>query len=208
VGGNAHISRWLQRDSTRWSYALYGFEILGTNAETALPELVRRFNTSKNENFINSTAAIIGRLGKPALNFLTPILQNKADQRRIVALQTIGGMKRSLGADAESAVPILLSVMNDSSDPLAHQAAAELGTLGAVPERVVPLLTNALQSTNVAMRVGAIVGLMGFRTNVSIAIPAIKAATHDSDANVSSLASKALSVIAPYALTNGPPTNK
>jgi hypothetical protein len=204
VSVDAMVNRFISRNSLQFNDAVIGFQILGTNATIALPELVRRFDTSTNVAFVYYTAFLIGHLGKPGLDFLIPVLQNKSDTRRDIVLQVIGETVRYFvtADEAKPAVPIMLSIMNDVSDPLAPQAAAQLGKLGAAPERVVPQLINALRSTNISMRASAISGLMEFRTNASAAIPALQKATNDSDATVRSLALAALPLIAPQALTN------
>ncbi len=198
IAQNTSVLRWIRRDVIRLNYAVYGFQILGTNASVALPELARRFNTSTNESFVYCTAFLIGHLGKPGLDFLLSVLQKKTDPHRDSVLQVIGNAE-----DAEVAVPLMLSILNDANDPLAPQAAAELGKLGVAPERVVPQLINALRSTNISMRSGAIDGLRELGTNASAAIPALQMATNDSDAYVRSQALAALPIVAPDARTNG-----
>src|SRR5208337_459477 len=99
----------------RWDSAwLLGFEILGTNASAAIPELSRAANDGgpKYEGW-NATLAL-RFLGRDALPPLLTVLTNRilVDGRRCNAAVCIGTM-RGLGTDVSSAVPILINCLWD-----------------------------------------------------------------------------------------------
>jgi len=175
--------------------ALFGFQALGSQASSAIPELKGLMNNPK---IVHFAAAALVNINPDGVQAATSGLQNtNALVRRETAgvLGTMGIVRFTtnatparmalLRAQAEFAVPPLIRALNDSDEMTRARAATSLGLLGQKPEIAVPALIKNLQETN-GWRVpaSAAKGLSRFGTNAVAALPALKAIAEHRDSHV------------------------
>jgi HEAT repeat protein len=104
------------------------------------------------------------------------------EQARRLACMTLGGM----GPNAESAVPVLVAILDDenTSVEVRISACSALGGIGLSEKSVVPLLIKALSDHNDKLRYSAANALGRFGPRAKEALPAlIKTAHFDVDAS-------------------------
>jgi hypothetical protein len=175
--------------------ALLGFEALGPQASSAIPELKTLMNNPKIVHF--ATAALIN-INPDGVEAATSGLQST---KAIVRRETAGVMGRLgvvrfttnasparielLRAQADKAVPPLIRALSDLDELTRARAATSLGLLGQKAEIAVPALIHNLQETN-GWRVPASAahGLGRFGTNAVAALPALKAIAGHPDSRV------------------------
>jgi len=190
VGARPPSAQGVRRWDSAW---LLGFEILGTNASEAIPELSRAAS-GDGTNYEGWNAILALRfLGKRALPPLLGVLTNRAfvDGRRGHAAVCIGTM----GTDVSAAVPVLIGCLTD--DQVAEDAASALGNLALAPEVSVPALIKALHRGDERVRWSAAAALGRFGPEAVSAVPALRRALKDRDELVRRCAREALERIAP-----------
>jgi hypothetical protein len=134
--------------------ALLGFSALGTNAQPALPALVKLLNQPSADFELGCAISAIGPEGRKALvNALT----NSAGQTLHVAAFCLGEDPEA----RDAAVPALLSAIESGRED--YQVFGALGRLQGDSSRVVPVLTRYLQRPDVA-------GTSGFNVEMAILI--------------------------------------
>jgi hypothetical protein len=203
----AHIFSVRIADSNRQHLlALLGFEALGSQASSAIPDLKALVNNPEAVRFaawalvsispngveaatsgLQSTNALVRRetagvLGTPGVVRFT----TNATPARMALLQ----------AQAEFAVPPLIRALTDSDELTRARAATALGLLGQKAEIAVPALIRNLAETN-GWRVpsSAAKGLRRFGTNATRALPALKAIVGHPDSRVRESATRAIEAI-------------
>lgn len=98
---------------------------------------------------------------------------------------------------ARAAVPALLQRLDSPDIKVAARAAITLGNLGFHDWRPVPVLTDAVQSTNMALRVSGLIGLMCYGTNARSSAPLVYTLLDDPSEMVRRCATNTLWKIAP-----------
>lgn len=192
----AHIYRIRIPDANgKHSRALFGFEALGCQASSAIPELTVLVNNPK---IARLAALALVNISTNGVEAATSGLQStNALVRRETAgvLGTMGIVRFTtnatparmalLQAQADIAIPPLIRALNDSDELTRARAGTSLGLLGQKPEIVVPALIKNLQETN-GWRVpaSAAKGLSRFGTNAAAALPALKAIAGHQDSRV------------------------
>jgi HEAT repeats len=175
--------------------ALFGFQALGSQASSAIPELKVMVNNPKIVHF--ATAALVN-ISPNGVEAATSGLQstNALVRRETAGVLGIPGIVRFttnatparmavLRAQAEFAVPPLIRALNDSDELTRARAAISLGLLGQKPEIAVPALIKNLQVTN-SWRVpaSAAKALGRFGPRAAWALPALKEIATHSDSHV------------------------
>lgn len=194
---------WLENQLTRQSlvkfkfedegehrgHAEVAFEILGSAAAPAIPDLMRVLAAEEVNDEVEEALALIGVSSiSPLINALTnanPFLrQNAADT-----------LKR-IGAEAVSAVPTLLRCLHDSNANVRESAASALGGIRSMPEQVVPALITALQDSERDVRFEAVYALGCFEGDAEAAIGPLLKLLPDRQADVREQVAVALGQIA------------
>jgi hypothetical protein len=192
----AHIYRLRISDAgEKHLRALLGFEALGPQAGSAIPELTVLVNDPKIARF--ATLGLVN-ISPDGVEAATPGLRstNPLVRREIAGvLGTLGIVRFTtnatparmavLRAQAEFAVPPLIGALNDSDELTRARAGTSLGLLGQKPEIVVPALIRNLAETN-GWRIpaSAAKGLSRFGSNAVAALPALKAIAGHQDSRV------------------------
>jgi HEAT repeat protein len=193
--------------------AVWGFEVLGPKAKSAVPALARLLNSRDALVRINAARSLSG-LG-PAAQEAVPVLitvlcQTGGTRWQDTALRdAAAGALGEIGPAAVPAIPQLAALtnvlaaelalrkirgdsflpfierLNDISDPRRWaQAAALLAGLGTNAEAAVPLLLSGLSSTNYTMREQALHALTRIKRRPDLCIPALTALLEFPDPNV------------------------
>jgi hypothetical protein len=138
--------------------AVWGFKILGPDAQAVIPDLVQVANQGNTERAPLAIGAL-GYLGKDALPSLLTWATNRGFQFRAAAIAATGRMGY-LGTNAHPAVVMLIQcIENREFDPL---AADMLGRLRVDSDLSVPALAGCLQSPNRFLRLNAVTSLGKF----------------------------------------------
>ena len=182
------------RAQSRSFVAARALASLGTNAEPALPELMRLLG--KQNSFVSYSAreALQG-IGRPALPELLKCLSDPGFANLIAAVQLIGSIQ-GLGEAAASAVPVLCNHLRQGDPDLARACADTLAQLHVSPELAVPALsetlTTAMQKTDVLLSRKCAEALGTFGASASNAVPVLCAAFKSTDGITTEEAARAL----------------
>ncbi len=190
------------------SAAIKGFRILKDKAALVVPELITRLNRTKNYEKALGVASMLQCVGEPAVPALIKAAESGSLEHRSAAMYALSGM----GTFACDAVPALLEIGRNLSDPAHNEAAATVGKMAGCSDQAISTFSNMLASATPGDRICALIGLTTFvrwqgATSIQQTVPAIKLALEDSDIGVRYWAKEALTVIAPQALTNSASSN-
>lgn len=183
-----------------------GFEILGTNAAPAVPELARILNESNSTRSAGLAIGALRRIGKEGLPPLRAALENPVFPYRQGVAASIGSSVY-LGTNLTEFVPLLVRCLSDTDERLVQTAIEAIGQLRLSPEISVPALTNYFeQSSNRYSRLVAIGSISSFGTSGRAAVPTLIRARKDrSDPRLQRAAAAALMNVAPEEVTNNLP---
>jgi peptidoglycan/xylan/chitin deacetylase (PgdA/CDA1 family) len=117
--------------------ALDGFEILGSRAEPAIPELTHLMREVATCQEAGMALVPIGRAAVPAL---TQLLTNSVRYVQTEALLALG----DIGRPAREVTPILERIVTNSVHPLAGMAMRVLAEVNDTPAKFVPLFNARL----------------------------------------------------------------
>lgn len=170
--------------------ALRAFREMGPEASSAIPALTRLLH---NDQTALEAATALVAIGPKSGNALTKALESKSPEVRFRAAYALG----QLGADARSAVPALLALVqnSDETDVVRTHAIWALGRIGREPALVVPVLILFLKSPNDALRSSAAFAVGGFRQDAKNAIPSLESLLDDTDESVRRWAAQSLQQI-------------
>lgn len=193
-----------QKAATRSFNSVFAFQILGTNASAAIPELSRFVMDTRNRNRRNAAHALAYIGGREALPPLLAALEDKTvpDIQRVLIASAIPDLNYR-GPELTSAVRVMIACLGESNQFVPSLAATALGTFLVQPEKCVPALTKAVASPDYRVRRNAIRALGNFGPVASNAINAVSKALDDSAQDVRKEATNALLKISPEVLTNG-----
>lgn len=170
--------------------ALRAFREMGSAASPAIPALTKLLH---NEQTAPEAAAALVSIGPKSIDVLTKALAAKSPEVRLRAAYALG----ELEADAQSAVPALLALVqnSDESDIVRTHAIWALGRIGKEPALVVPVLISLLKSPNDALRKSAAFAVGGFRQDAKNAIHSLESLLDDKDRLVRHWAAQSLKQI-------------
>jgi HEAT repeat protein len=169
-----------------------GFRILGTNASSAAPDLIRFIQRHKPSQPCVGAIYALGHIGTEGLPILSEILTNGLEPNRSVAAYAIGTIP-DLGTNAETTIRLLARSVDEGN----LCAVMALGALRREPDIAVPALTNALLNQDSYFRLCAVIALGKFGPPAKSAAPALFKALEDSELPVRTWATNSLSRIAP-----------
>ena len=205
------IATSLSRQQRLAAQTLTGYQILGSQARPAIPELTSLMKDEWSSVWAMHALANIGPEGLPAL--LAALVDPQTAHRSNIP-RYIGSLRRS-GHDISAAVPVLIRCLGDPDHEVASAAASTLARARRDPrsnpfirdgpaglERAVPILTDSLKDPRASVRYAAASTIAMFRDQGRPAVPALIEAMTDSDASVRFAATNALQRIAPEVLTS------
>jgi hypothetical protein len=113
--------------------AEYAFELLGTNAASAVPGLIKIYRQARSPDSQMYAALSLGNIGKPAESALPVLISNFThtnDQVRFYAASAVANIR----ANPKLVVPALRSMLNDSHRPTRWNALGGLTGFGRKAE--------------------------------------------------------------------------
>jgi len=135
----------LRRDSADKNLAArVGFSLLGSNASTAVPDLIRIYEERISGPSQSETARSLGWVGpdaEPAVPLLLESATNGNDDQAFAAVMALG----QIHADSETVVPALIRLVHSKNKGVAIVTVEALGKFGPSAKDAIPVL---LQVTN------------------------------------------------------------
>ena len=172
------------------------FTVLGSDARPAIGELTRLAIASRTETRVWRCSRALVDIGPEGVSGLIGIIgATNCDWSWVAAMVIF-----KLGSNATPAIPILLQAANGGDDRLACAAMGTLGSVAALPSRVIPVLIDSLQCTNANRRIAAAAGLAEFGVAAKSAIPQLQQSLVDPNSMVREQATNAVLRIAPEVL--------
>jgi len=179
--------------SWRLERSVWGFEALGTNAAPALERLLALLDDKGTR--ISGVKAALTALGPVAVPDLVKRLRATNWMTSVRATETLRNMGYNGGPGAETAIPLLVAMLDDANTLARQQAVLALMAIKRQPERLVPLFRGLLGDSNNIIRMRAARGLTDFGPHAKEAIPDLLRAANDSDRDVSNAVREALQKI-------------
>jgi HEAT repeat protein len=178
--------------------SVFGFRLLGTNASSAAPELIRFLTDKRNQGRETVSLALAYVGGPDSLPPLLAAVQDKTtpDIQRALVARAISHLNYR-GPDLSNAVPVMITCLQESNRFVPSLAATALGTFLLQPDQSVPALTRALESSDYRVRRNAIRSLGKFGLQATNALNAISNSLNDSRQDVRTQATNALRQIVP-----------
>jgi HEAT repeat protein len=135
-----------------------------------MPDVLKIMRTP-NETEQVYAAVILGKIGKPAIGQLTPLLDDQDEVVRFYALWSLG----MIGEPAKHLAPAVLKAMRDPDDDVRCKAAFALRRIGVPADQAVPALVIALKDRDDPARMSAADALVEYgKAAVPMLIPALK----------------------------------
>jgi HEAT repeat protein len=178
--------------------ALWGFEILGSRASPAVPDLVRLTNDPRKEQRCSVAMGALGYVGQEGFSPLLEVLE-RGGAGRFNAAAAIVQMHRS-GVDISAAFPALLVQERENRKFVGPNFSLDLETLAKDSAFFITALTNCLRHTNGDVRAEAARALGMLREGARPAVGPLMGAITDPVLLVREEATNALRKIAPEVL--------
>ena len=151
--------------------ALAGLRVLGSTAESAIPELTGLVS-HRDLQVASAALNALAEIGGPRT--IPPLISAVTNGNVLVSVPA-AALLGSLRTQARPAVPVLLQALSAEDPGLRASAARALGEIAFSPERTVPALTRVLGDSNSLVRLSAATALGQFGTLAESALPAIRA---------------------------------
>lgn len=154
-------------DSENRGMAINAVSVYGTNAWSAIPELVE-LATNRDVGIRGGALRALGTInGTPAL--VVPVLTNGLADPKAYVREKAAYALASYGSNAWPAIPMLVNLVDHGSN---YSAVVALGEIGLEPDLVVPVLIDAFHNPDGRARELAAQALSHFGTNARPAVPA------------------------------------
>ena len=152
--------------------ALDGFEILGPDAASAIPDLIRIMRGARSERLWFAAVHALGSIGKDGLAPLIAALEESpVNWRHNFSVMSVITSMEEKGINITAALPAMLQSAGDTNYVVRSGAWLILEQLS--PEKFslyLPVLAASLHDTNEAVRVSAATLLVDIATNVQPAL--------------------------------------
>jgi len=189
-------------DETNDVGAVAAFQILGSRARSAIPELTSMATDKTNMMRAQGAMFALTAIGPDGLPTLLMVLKANIklsnNTEHVLFNQSMACIK-ALETNAAPAIPVLLQCAQNSNDWVAAQAMRALPVVGAGSTDVFSFLIETAKGPSASLRFEAVDALVVFRER---AIPTWVQAFNDPDDSVRYRSYLALAGIAPWALTN------
>jgi hypothetical protein len=145
LAGKQRLVRIRYRHARQRHYgADYAFQILGTNAVCAVPELIRICEAPRDPASQEYAAKALGDIGPAAKAAIPVLLRSFAHTNAEVRFRAVSAVLQ-IGGDPNILVPALKSVLKDPKREVRFNAVGALRRLGARARPALPELMEALQ---------------------------------------------------------------
>ena len=175
-----------------------GFRFLGSMALPAIPELVRLARTSYGPDRAERCAVALAVIGPETIPNLLSLAANGPPWSRYWAVSALEFFSRK--PEGVATIPVLMKCLGDTNKDYSPSGPASLILLNLLETSAaatLPVLTNALRSPSPGTRLNTIGCLQLFQSENPTNLPpstasAFRAAMHDPDAAVRSIATNIL----------------
>jgi hypothetical protein len=124
--------------------AEYAFRVLGTNAASAVPELVEIYQEDLSASSQRCAALALASIGSPAKAAIPALVENFTHTNDHVRFYAVSAVA-TIGGDPDAILPVLKSVLKDSYKSTRWNAVVGMERYGARARSVVPELHEALK---------------------------------------------------------------
>jgi hypothetical protein len=194
-----------ERRLSRADGALWGFGVLRDEARPAIPELARLLTDPRSTNATRKVIFALAFIGKEAIPVFSDYLANTNSPHRLDVVHACQGV----ALYASDMVPPLVQWLGHVDPKIRVESAHALRFLAShnrTPDLVIQGLTDCLRTnTDPRFRVVSMEALGQYGHDAVAAVPLLMEMIGQPDLQVRAAAAKALSEIAPEALTNAPP---
>lgn len=135
----------------RHEEAEYAFQVLGTNAVSAVPELIKIYKEAVSPSSQRCAALALGHIGRGAQASLPALLGNFHHTNADVRFYAISAVLH-IGGDPSIVVPALKGMLKDSKPEVRFNAIAALRTFGTRASSAIPELGEALQDQDESVK--------------------------------------------------------
>jgi hypothetical protein len=147
-----------------------GFRILGADAQSAIPELVRLAKDPRHPRPSFRAIKALGRIGPLSMPELAKLLSDTSCPNREAVVVQIA----NFATNVPSAVPMILQLTSNPAEDLSSAAVSILGTRQVPYELAVPALINGLGSKHPKTQQFAAASLGQYTTQAVQAAPALR----------------------------------
>ena len=132
-----------RRASQRNEEAEYAFEVLGTNAVGAVPELIAIYQADVSPSSQRCAALALGHIGRPAAAAIPVLLNNFTHTNGDVRFYAVSALNH-IGGEPSVVVPALKGVLRDPKLEVRWNASGALSKFGRRAQSAVPELLEAI----------------------------------------------------------------
>jgi HEAT repeat protein len=161
--------------------ALKACALLGSTAAPAIDEVAESL---PDPALTSEAAAALSFMGRGAFKPLRQSLASDDPVLRREALRSIGKLKERAPLDGRAVLPLLVKGMEDPDPGVRTVAATYLGIVHEEPPEAVRVLTAGLEDSEVNVRRASAAALAAFGAAAEPALPALRKAAADPDADV------------------------
>src|ERR1043166_357001 len=130
--------------------AQYAFQILGTNAASAVPELIRIYEANVSPSSQRAAAYALGHIGREAQSAVPALARRLRDpvvDVRFTAVTVLLLISMSPGSDPDLLIPPLTAALKDSSPNVRWNALLGLSNFGSRARPALPEISKLLNDT-------------------------------------------------------------
>jgi hypothetical protein len=169
------------------NFAVFGFQILGSQARSAIPALVAMM---KGQDILPSihAAAALGFIGADSIPVLLAALEDPKQPNRVDIVYALANAGSKAGGSTETVIGALVRCTRDRDERVASAGVAFLGVLAMEPETSLPALTAILEDTQSKLRTSAAMAIGRFGHRGLPALAALKRCLNDPEPTISALA--------------------
>lgn len=149
------------------------FSCLGSNAALAIPALVKMAYATNAAMPSERAVMCLGMIGTNAFPALIQMFGDTNFPKRAWVIRSMAWAHYRHVEDWSIALPLAVKSLNDPDTNVCSMAYVALGWFRIEPDICLPLLTNALASTNQFQQKSALYGLRGFGQQGTSAIPLV-----------------------------------
>lgn len=132
----------------RHEEATYAFELLGTNAANAVPELIRIYEQNISASSHQAAAQSLGHIGPGARAALPALIRRFTHTNGVMRFQAVSAVMK-IGGEPEVVVPALTRALQDPNGSVRWNAMVGLSGFGKLARPVVPEILKMLNDPGV-----------------------------------------------------------
>lgn len=176
-----HYKFW---DATSRNHAgRHGFQVLGTNGVSAVPELIAILQGRASDESLISTAAALGDIG-PAAKAAVPALLRQLDSTDSPVLESVIWALAAIRSDPGQVMPALVRQLDNKNLRSPENVFVAFGAFGREAAPVAPALLERITNSSPDIRRCVLYGLRLIHPAAESVLPALTDALSDPEATV------------------------